>query len=114
MSRLFLSDTSDWELVHPMQDVRGFVALDGTGAAVGRVAALVADTDAHVVSHVVLDSGAEVPAVNLSIGDGVVYLAGAVPGAATTTEPDDYVHPGAAPRVVVVSTGPDAQHRRDS
>ena len=110
MSRFYISNTSDWELADPSQDVRGFAALDGTGAAIGRVTAMIADTDAEIISAVVLDTGAEVPTFDLTIGDGVVYLAGSVPGAATATAPDDYAHPGIAPRTVVVSAEPDAQH----
>lgn len=110
MSRLIISNTSDWELVDGAQDVRGFAALDGTGAAVGRVAAMIADTDAEIISAVVLDTGDEIPAFDLTIGDGVVYLAGSIPGAATATDAADFVHRGVAPRPVRVVPEADAFH----
>ena len=85
MSRLLISHTDEWELDNPAQDLRGFVALDGNGDAVGRVREMIADTDAAIISAIVLDTGAEVPTFDITVGDGVVYLVGAVPGAATVT-----------------------------
>ncbi len=102
MSRTFLSNTSDWELADGAQDIRGFVALDAAGAEVGTVRALIADTDAEIVSTIVLDTGDEIPAFDVTIGDGVVYLAGAIPGAATPGELPEAAHPRVARRVVPV------------
>ena len=112
MSRLFISRTSDWELVDVAQDMRGFVALDGAGVPVGRVEAMIADTDAEIVSAILLDTGDEVPMFDVTLGDGVVYLAGSVPGAATATRPEDVAHRGIAPRTVVVVPEP-ALHAAD-
>ncbi len=74
MSRIALSDTSDWQLKFDEQDVRGYAALDAEGKEVGRVARMIVDTDAERVDAVVLEDGTEYPARDLSIGDGVVYL----------------------------------------
>lgn len=86
MSRLLLTADSDWELENPAQDVRGFSAIDGAGRPAGTVVALVVDTAAELVSTVVLDSGDEVPVLDVAIGDRIVYLAGAIPGAATVPD----------------------------
>ena len=102
MSRTFLSTTSDWELVDGAQDIRGFTALDAAGAPVGIVRGLVADTDAEIVSTIVLDTGDEIPAFDVTIGDGVVFLAGAIPGAATPGELPEAAHARVARRVVPV------------
>jgi hypothetical protein len=102
MSRTLFSSESDWELADGTPDIRGYVALDGAGAAVGRVASLVVDTDAEMVSSVILDTGDEVPAFDITIGRGVVYLAGAIPGAATAGEMPEALRHRIARRVVPV------------
>ncbi len=115
MSRTLLTADSDWELENPMQDVRGFAAIDGAGQPAGTVIALVIDTTAGLVSAIMLDSGDEVPALDITIGDRVVYLAGAIPGAATVPDVPEALHsalrdaaiPDPAP-VVVSPTHPAA------
>lgn len=102
MSRLLLTPESDWELVDGHQDVRGFDAVDARGDIVGRVAALVVDTASELVSAIVLDSGDEVPTLDVTIGDRVVYLAGAIPGSATVPGvPETLVHHRVVRRTVV-------------
>lgn len=109
MSRTLLNNTGDWELVNGSQDIRGFKAIDGLGDQIGVVASLIVDTDAEIVSSIVLDSGAEIPAFDITIGDGVVYLAGAIPGAATVPEiPEALVHHRVVRREVVPVTASDA------
>lgn len=105
MSRTILTADSDWELENPMQDVRGFAAIDGAGQPAGTVIALVIDTTAGLVSAVMLDSGDEVPALDIAIGDRVVYLAGAIPGAATVPDVPEVLH--SALRAAAI---PDAAH----
>ena len=82
MSRLLLSEASDWHLTFPdEQDVRGFRVLDAERNDTGRtVRDMVIDTDAERVSHVVFSDGTEYPARDLSIGDGVVYATTDVSG----------------------------------
>ena len=75
------------------------------------MSAMIADTDAELISAIVLDTGAEIPVFDITIGDGVVYLASAIPGAATATDAEDYVHRGVAPRPVLVV--PEAEAYRD-
>lgn len=73
--RTALSDTGDWQLKYEdEQDVRGYRALDKDGTAVGTVEAMLIDTAAERVSHIVLDDGTQYPARDISIGDDVVYL----------------------------------------
>ncbi len=106
MSRTILTADSDWELENPMQDVRGFAAIDGAGHPAGTVIALVIDTTAGLVSAIMLDSGDEVPALDITIGDRVVYLAGAIPGAATVPDVPEVLHSAlrdaATPNVTVI------------
>lgn len=94
MARIPLSNTGDWKLKFDEQDVRGFDALDADGNRVGRVDAMIVDTDERRVDAVVLEDGTEYPARELSIGDGVVYLTSIVPDEAPegVTAYDDYGH----------------------
>ncbi len=94
MSRVPLSDSSDWQLKFDEQDVRGFRALDADGHEVGRVGQMIVNTDEERVDAVVLEDGTEYPARDLSIGDGVVYLTAPVDedAGASVTVFDDYGH----------------------
>ena len=83
MTRVSLSDTSDWQLSNDDQDIRGFEALNGAGDMIGIVDSLLVDTDAELVTTIVLDNGTEIPVADVTIGEGVVYTEGSVPGAAT-------------------------------
>lgn len=92
MARIPLSNTDDWQLKFDDQDVRGYDALDADGNRVGAVRDMIVDTDEERVDAVVLDDGAEYPARDLSIGDGVVYLTSITPGDDTRPFGDDYGH----------------------
>lgn len=74
MARFVLSDTQDWELVHDHQDIRRWPVHDADDHKVGNVTNLIADTRTELVEGIVLDSGAEVAARDVRIGDGVVYV----------------------------------------
>ena len=74
MAHVSLSDTADWHLADDAEDVRGYDVVDATGARLGRVAELVADTATKTVSTVLLDDGTGVPAVALTVGDGVLTV----------------------------------------
>ena len=74
MAHVSLADTDDWQLADDAPDIRGFEAVDAMGARLGRVEHLIVDTATEAVSTVLLDSGTGVPAVSLSLGDGVVTL----------------------------------------
>ena len=77
MSRISLSDTGDWQLVHDSQDIRGYSVVDAAGQTVGTVASMIVDTDAELVSMLVLDDGTEIPTADVTIGENVVYLGAA-------------------------------------
>lgn len=74
MGRFALSKTDDWQLVHPQQDIRGWPVQDAAGARVGTVTELIANTDSERVESVVLDTGTELPARDIELGDGVVRV----------------------------------------
>lgn len=94
MARVPLSDTGNWKLSFDDQDVRGYEALDADGNHVGEVDQMIVNTEEKRVDAIVLGDGTEYPARDVSIGDGVVYLTGAIPEhlrkAVTTYE--DYGH----------------------
>lgn len=77
MSRISLSDTGDWQLVHGSQDIRGYSVVDAAGQTVGTVASMIVDTDAELVSTLVLEDGTEVPTADVTIGENVIYLGSA-------------------------------------
>ena len=74
MAHVSLTDSADWALAPDAPDLRGLAAVDAGGQPLGRVVDLVADTSLGVVSTVMLDSGTGVPAVALTLGDGVVTV----------------------------------------
>ena len=74
MSRIALSDTGDWQLVNDTQDIRGYQVVDANGQPVGSVATMVVDSEAELVTTLVLDNGTEVPTADVTIGENVVYL----------------------------------------
>ena len=74
MSRVSLSDTGDYQLVNDAQDVRGYNVVDQNGQPVGVVETMVVDTDAELVSSLLLRDGTEIPARDVTIGENVVYL----------------------------------------
>lgn len=88
MSRIALSDTSDWQLQFKEQDVRGFDVVGSDGERLGTVSEMIADTEQECVTSLVLSDGSEIPADDVSIGDGVVHL---------THTPDALTHPEAQP-----------------
>jgi hypothetical protein len=76
MTLVPLSRAGAWHLASADQDVRGFAALRPDGQPSGRtVADLLLDTEAERVEALLLDDGSQVPASDVSLVDGVVYLA---------------------------------------
>ena len=65
---------SDWTLVHPEQDVRGWEVRGAREQKLGRVQELIVNTASGYVDAVVLEDGTEYPADDLFTGNGVVYL----------------------------------------
>lgn len=82
-----LSDLSDWHLVHPEQDIRGWIVQDSSGVTIGRVDDLLVDTDNQLVESIRLDNGDEYPARNIEIGDKVIHVRGVEILTSETTEP---------------------------
>ena len=96
MSRISLSNTGSWKLKHDAQDVRGCKAVDAAGNTVGRVDAMIVDTDLERVTSIVLEDGQEFPAESIAIGEdgNVVYLEGVADDHddESVTIYDDYGH----------------------
>ena len=78
MSKVELSRSDEWELVHDSQDIRGWPVVDGSGKTVGTVKELIVDTDEERVTSLVLDTGATIPAREVHLGENVVSV-GATP-----------------------------------
>ena len=74
MARFTLSHQDDWELTHDWQDIRGWPVKDTTGASIGTVKALVADTESEIVESIVLDDDRKISAREVTLDDGVVYV----------------------------------------
>lgn len=74
MAFITLTDSDDWDLKFPSQDVRGYTALDAKGDRLGTVHSMIVDTDAERVSSVTLEDGRRYPADDMSIGEGEVFL----------------------------------------
>jgi len=74
MSRFPLSDSSDWELTHDEQDIRGWDALDGAGLKIGKVNEMIVNSESEFVDTITLEDGREFGARDIHIGDGVIYV----------------------------------------
>jgi len=74
MSRVALSDTGDWQLKHSEHDIRGKQVLDHSGARIGTVDEMIVNTNDRRVDTLVLDDGREIPAREVAIEDGTVYV----------------------------------------
>lgn len=74
MAKVELSRSSEWELENESQDVRGWDVLDGNGQRLGTVRDLIIDTEEERVSSIVLDSGIQVAAREVTLGDHVVRV----------------------------------------
>ena len=77
MTRVTLSDAGDYGLVNDEQDIRGFSVVDGNGQPLGTVESMLIDTDAELVTTLVLEDGTEIPVADVTLGDNVVYYGGA-------------------------------------
>lgn len=84
MTRVSLSDTGEYQLVNSAQDVRGYNVLDRNGQPVGTVESMLIDTDAELVTTLVLEDGTELAARDVTIGESVVYLDRGVSDMGTT------------------------------
>ncbi len=82
-----LSNLSDWHLVHPEQDIRGWTVQDNAGNIIGRVDELLVNTDSELVERIRLDNGDEIEARDIEIGDNVVHVRSADVLTHETTEP---------------------------
>jgi len=74
MANVELSRSEEWELENDSQDVRGWDVVDGSGQRLGTVRELIIDTERERVSSLVLDSGQQVSAREVTLGDGVVCI----------------------------------------
>lgn len=87
MARFTLSHQDDWELTHEWQDLRGWPVKDASGALLGTVAAMIADTESEIVEALVLDDGRKISAREVTLDDGVVFVPTLVP---LVVEYEDY------------------------
>lgn len=74
MSIVPFTPQDDYALVNEEQDCRGKTVVDETGKAYGVVREMMVNTDTELVSHLVLDNGAEVPARYVVLKRDVVLL----------------------------------------
>jgi sporulation protein YlmC with PRC-barrel domain len=69
-----LSEESEYHVVHPNQDCRGWPVVDEGGRPVGKVQELIIDTERDRVAALRLADGAEVPVERVTLLDGSVVL----------------------------------------
>lgn len=87
MARVPLSQLPDWKVVDEGQEIRGLRLEDETGNVLGLIADLIVDEDAGYVDAVVLDTGQEISAHDIEIGQNVVVLRGPTPPQAASAAP---------------------------
>ena len=97
MPRVPLSQLDDWGLVNEDQDLRGLRLQDDAGDVIGLITEMIVNTDAGYVDAVILDTGAEIPADEIEIGNDVVFLRPAT--TVTRTAVDTVVAPRMGPSV---------------
>lgn len=74
MALVLLSRQDDYDLVHSRQDCRGLTARDTDGDVLGKVTDMVIDTEAEHVDSIILEGGAQIPAADIALRDGVVLV----------------------------------------
>lgn len=79
MARVPLSQLTDWNIVNESQEIRGLRLEDGQGRVLGLITDLIVDQEAGYVDAILLDTGKEVSADDIDIGNNVVFLRGAPP-----------------------------------
>ena len=84
MTRVRLEDADGWELSDHDQDIRGKEVWDASGHKLGVVETMVVNTELQKVDAVVLDTGTEYAARDLTLTDEVVYVM--EPGAVVEAE----------------------------
>lgn len=85
-----LSELDDYKLSDSDQDCRGWDVVNASGTQIGKVREMLVDTERERVTALELDSGAQIPASEISLSDGRVVASGsgiAGAGATTTTTP---------------------------
>lgn len=76
MALVLLSRQDDYDLSHSDQDCRGWTVRDTAGNTLGKVADMVIDTEAEHVDSIVLDTGAQIPAADITLRDRTVTVRG--------------------------------------
>ena len=74
MPRVPLSRLPDWTVLDEDQEIRGLRLADEDGTTLGLITDLIVDTEAGYVTALLLDTGTEIPADDVEIGEGIVYL----------------------------------------
>jgi len=92
-----LSKLPRWELDHKDEDIRGWPLRDADGRMIGTVSDLIADTDTHCVTQVILANGKRISAHELWLGDHVVTLTSATREAGPEAKAKLPAVPAAAP-----------------
>lgn len=87
MARFILAQDSGWRLEDARQDIRGWPVRDATGRELGTIRSLVADDRTRRVESVVLTNGTEIPARDLDLGNGVVYVRSGRPDGSARRSP---------------------------
>jgi hypothetical protein len=70
-----LLELDDYQLSHNDQDCRGWHCVNAMGIQIGTVSEMLVDEESERVIAVVLDTGVEIPASEITLLDGLVVVA---------------------------------------
>jgi hypothetical protein len=101
MSTVKLSDATDYHVVYPHQDCRGWPVVDALGRARGVVADLVVDTARERVTALRLATGEDIPVEVVALRDGTAVVNDGDPSALPLA-PIDPTAPPASPAFLPV------------
>lgn len=104
MARVPLSQLDSWNVVDQTQEIRGLRLVDEAGRPLGLISDMIVDTDAGFVDAVLLDSGREISADDIELGNNIVYMRPASAGQASEAPPQQ------APRARTAVQRVDALH----
>jgi uncharacterized protein (TIGR02271 family) len=74
MSLVVLSQQDEYGLMHSEQDCRGWAVVDAAGKTLGTCTDMIVDTEAEHIDSIVLDTGAKIPASQITLQRGTVLV----------------------------------------
>jgi hypothetical protein len=76
MTHELYSETDNWQVETPDQDVRGWNVVDERGQQIGTVADMYVDTQTETIDRLILDDGSEVDVSTVLVDEGTIRVGG--------------------------------------